>query len=142
MHEKEKLFLKFKGRSHVKSQFRRNFSLHNKSLTKLCAVVGMHKQAFCDDLENMTSENPIELWEKIKKLGARKSNSIPVAAYGENVEVITMKISFSIMRKRKSKNFIIAQDLMNLVQIYSVKRYRSLYSRIGCWTPFTKATVN
>ena len=37
----------------------------------------------------MISENPNEFWEKIKKLGPRKSNSIPVEAYGENREVIT-----------------------------------------------------
>ena len=67
----------------------------------------MHKQAFCDDLENMTSENPIELWEKIKKLGPRKSNSIPVEAYGENVEVIT------------DKNFVLDNGKTEIEKLYN-----------------------
>ena len=36
----------------------------------------------------MTTENPNEIWEKIIKLGPRKSAEIPMETYGQNGELL------------------------------------------------------
>ena len=43
----------------------------------------------CDDIENMSTENPREFWNKIKTLGPRKSTNTPMEVYNENGETLT-----------------------------------------------------
>ena len=43
----------------------------------------------CDDIENMTSENPNEFWEKIKKLGPRNCSKIPMETTDDNGDIVT-----------------------------------------------------
>ena len=48
-----------------------------------------YKRSICDDIENMTADNPNEFWEKIKKLGPRKCSDIPMEAYDQNGDIVS-----------------------------------------------------
>ena len=90
MHSKEKQFLNFNGRSSIKTQLRREFLSSQKRFDKsLRQYERAYKRSVCDDIENMTSENPNEFWEKIKKLGPRNCSKIPMETTDDNGDIVT-----------------------------------------------------
>ena len=52
----------------------------------------------------MTSENPNEFWEKIKKSGPRKSSEIPMEIYDQNGEILMDDINVLETWKRDFEN--------------------------------------
>ena len=90
MHDREKQFLNFNGRSSIKTQLRMEFlSSHKRFDKRLRQYERAYKRSVCDDIENMTSENPNEFWEKIKKIGPRKYSKVPMETIDENGEIVT-----------------------------------------------------
>ena len=89
MHETEKRFLRFNGNNAYKSRLRTEFLNAQKNFDrKLRQAERAYRQSFSNDIESMTTENPNEFWEKIKKLGPRKSSEIPMETYGQNGELL------------------------------------------------------
>ena len=90
MRDRERAFLRFKGSSNIKSQLRREFqtaqNIFDRTLRK---YERKYKRSMCNDIENMSTENPREFWNKIITLGPRKSTNIPMEVYNENGEVLT-----------------------------------------------------
>ena len=90
MHAKEKIFLNFTGRSHTKTQLRLEFLASQKDFDKaLRRYERAYKRTLCDNIENMSAENPNEFWEKIKHLGPRKCSEIPMETYDQDGNIIT-----------------------------------------------------
>ncbi|CAG2190910.1 unnamed protein product [Mytilus edulis] len=89
MRTKENQFLKFKGKASVKSKLRQDFkSAQTIFDRKLRKCERQHRQSFCIDIEIMTTKNPNEFWEKIKRLGPRKSKLIPMEVYNTEGEIL------------------------------------------------------
>ena len=90
MRDKERAFLRFKGRTNIRSLLRREFQTAQSTFDRtLRKYERQYKRAMCDDIENMSTENPREFWNKIKTLGPRKSTNIPMEVYNENGEILT-----------------------------------------------------
>ena len=90
MHAKEKRFLNFNGRACFKTQLRTEFLASQKTFDKaLHRYERAYKRSVCDEIENMTTENPNDFWEKIKKLGPRKCSDIPMETYDQKGDIIT-----------------------------------------------------
>ena len=90
MRDRERAFLRFKGSSNIKSQLRRDFQTAQNTIDRtLRKYERQYKRSMCNDIENMSTENPREFWNKIKTLGPRKSTNIPMEIYNENGEVLT-----------------------------------------------------
>ena len=65
------------------------FSRKKLLIKKLHQYERAYKRSVCDDIENMTTENPNEYWEKIKKLGPRRCSEIPMETYDQNGDTET-----------------------------------------------------
>ena len=90
MHETEKRYLRFHGNTAAKSRLRTDFLIAQRSFDrKLRQTERAYRKSFCNDIEGMTTENPNEFWEKIKRLGPRQSTNIPMEIYGQNGEILT-----------------------------------------------------
>ena len=90
MRDRERAFLRFKGSLNIKSQLRREFQTAQNTFDRtLRKYERQYKRSMCNDIENMSTENPREFWNKIKTLGPRKSTNIPMEVYNENGEVLT-----------------------------------------------------
>ena len=90
MRNKEKGFLKFRGNLSVKRKLREEFHTAQKIFDRtLKRCERQFRHSFCVEVENMTTSNPNEFWEKIKKLGPRKTQRIPMEVYGEDGTVLT-----------------------------------------------------
>ena len=90
MHAKEKQSLQFNGHASTKRLLRTEFLTSQKQFDrKLRQEESNYRQSICSDIENMTTENPNEFWEKIKKFGKRKSVEIPMEVYDQNGELLT-----------------------------------------------------
>ena len=82
--------MRFKGRANIRSLLRREFQTAQSTFDRtLRKYERQYKRAMCDDIENMSTENPREFWNKIKTLGPRKSTNIPMEVYNENGEILT-----------------------------------------------------
>ncbi|VDI40881.1 Hypothetical predicted protein [Mytilus galloprovincialis] len=90
MRLKEKQFLSFKGRSSTRRRFREEFQHAQKSFDRKLRQCERHyRQSFCLEIDNMVTSNPNDFWDKIKKLGPRKVQNIPMEVYGPNGEILT-----------------------------------------------------
>ncbi|CAC5412094.1 unnamed protein product [Mytilus coruscus] len=80
----------FKGRSSTRKRFREEFQQAQKSFDRKLKQCERHyRQSFCLEIDNMVISNPSDFWDKIKKLGLRKVQNIPMEVYGPNGEILT-----------------------------------------------------
>ncbi|VDI49336.1 Hypothetical predicted protein [Mytilus galloprovincialis] len=101
MRLKEKQFLSFKGRSSTRRRFREEFQHAQKSFDRKLRQCERHyRQSFCLKIDNMVTSNPNDFWDKIKKLGPRKVQNIPMEIYGPNGEILTD--DDSLLNRRKT----------------------------------------
>ena len=92
MHSKEKQYLNFNGPSSIKTQLRREFLSSQKRFDKsIRQYERAYKRSVCDDIENMTSENPNEFWEKNQEARAEKLFKIPMETTDDNGDIITVE---------------------------------------------------
>ncbi|XP_055998773.1 uncharacterized protein LOC130047523 isoform X1 [Ostrea edulis] len=88
--EKENMFVKYKGKQNVKSALRREYiearDIFDKALRR---TERSYKKTVARDIENMSSSNPNEFWNKIKKLGPRNTIYIPMEVIDTDGNIIT-----------------------------------------------------
>ena len=85
MSEKERKFLKCESRQNGALQQKYKTAL----IRSLRQTMEQYRKSVANDIETMSTSNPNEFRDTIKRFGLRKSNSIPVGVYSS----ITYEIS-------------------------------------------------
>ncbi|XP_053391424.1 uncharacterized protein LOC128554201, partial [Mercenaria mercenaria] len=86
----ENEFLKCNGPRRIKSQKRLDYVLARNRFNKLLRKTEREfKRSISVDIEDMSTSNPNELWDKIKHLGPKRDSSIPVEIIDEQGHVVT-----------------------------------------------------
>ena len=87
--ETENNFIRYKGERKVKSALRREYTeardLFDKTLRR---AERNYKKSFANVIEDMSSTNPNEFWNKIRKLGPRNKHNIPMEVLDDEGNVI------------------------------------------------------
>lgn len=89
MHFKERSFLKCTGNTNSKRLKRLQFQSAQKLFDRrLRFYERRHRNAFCEELETMTTKNPNEFWAKIRNMGPRKQSEIPMEVYDDERNIL------------------------------------------------------
>ncbi|VDI60035.1 Hypothetical predicted protein [Mytilus galloprovincialis] len=81
----EKDFVKYSGRRNIKTTLRNNFMQTRNCFDKnLRRAERTYRRTVAIEIETMTSKNPTDFWEKIRKLGPRSNKCIPQEVVDDN----------------------------------------------------------
>ncbi len=88
MYYKEKVYLNYRGTNHVRKQLQHKFldasTVFNKTLRRAERNYNKHVQ---NEIESISTENPRQFWEYIKKLGPKTNAKIIEEVYDENGDI-------------------------------------------------------
>ena len=83
-------FISYKDKKNIKSALRREYTQARESFDKaLKRAERAYKKSVANDIETMSSTNPNEFWNKIRKLGPRNNNNIPMEVLNEDGTILT-----------------------------------------------------
>ncbi len=83
-HEKEVLYVRYRGTRHVKQSLRQAFTIARNKFDKLLRQrKRAYQRGLLIDIETCDTKDPRKFWNYIQKLGPRKKNSIPWEVYDE-----------------------------------------------------------
>ena len=86
MRQNERDFLRCSSNRNVKTALRRNYITARNMFDKvLRQTERAYRQTVAFDIEDMSSNNPNDFWEKIKNLGPRTDRSIPVEIISDGI---------------------------------------------------------
>ncbi len=89
-HEKEKVYIRYKGRRHVKEGLRQSFIRERDKFDKLLKRrLRDHRRGILINAERLNTTDPREFWKFIQKLGPRSKKDIPWEVYDNNGDVIS-----------------------------------------------------
>ena len=89
MRLKERAFLRCKQGRLIVQHLRYEFTMtRNKFDKRLRQCERMHNKSMANDIETMSTNNPNDFWKKVKELGPRKSQSIPMEIVNENGDTV------------------------------------------------------
>lgn len=85
MHNKERKFLQCKENRHIKTALRREYIESRNAFDKMLRQSERaYRRSVAVEIEDMSSNNPNDFWDKIKRLGPRKDTSIPIEIIDNN----------------------------------------------------------
>ena len=85
---KEKLLLNCRGNKNMRARKRHEYTCARDSFDKfLLQSERSYRRTVASEIENMATNNPNEFWAKIKTLGPRKSNEIPMEVIDDDGSV-------------------------------------------------------
>ena len=90
MHFKEKDFLNIKHNTYLRNRLRKEYQSARNIFDKtLKAHERNYRKQQATDIETLNTNNPNEFWNKIKQLGPRKDNTIPIEITDTNNNTTT-----------------------------------------------------
>ena len=91
--KEERKYLKFNGPRHIKSQFRQDYISARDNFDKsLRRAEREYNAKIVTDIENVSTENPREFWNFVKRLGPKRSSQIPLKVYDNGMLTCDLKV--------------------------------------------------
>ncbi len=86
-----------------------------------------YRQSTAIEIESMSTNNPNEFWDKIRKLGPRSDKGIPIENCGQTLEIsYELKRTYSINGGWILKNFTTGMIMASLTRYTQAKIHKTL----------------